>query len=164
MTAPALDLDAIEARAIAAEKGPMLWSQRHEDDPNHWTLETLAAGAEFLHRARTDIPLLVAALRDAQAEAERLTTKVTGVWRVVDDWKRVTDTLIQLLVDANTQADAQSAAVLALCDGVMPSSPYTLAAEIRAVVAAAEVTGRHVHDATCVLNCPVKQAAREENT
>jgi hypothetical protein len=81
-----VDLEAIEARAASATRGP--WTQRHRDigveGPNY--LQTLAwtarladegtvgvrsvADAEFIAHARTDVPALVAEVRALRARIE----------------------------------------------------------------------------------------------
>lgn len=86
----ALDLDIIEARANAATKGPWRWQANDKgypqeivgnDDglilvaqtitgPEHFPSE-----AEFIAHARTDVPALVAALR----EAETTLTVIRGI-------------------------------------------------------------------------------------
>jgi len=75
MTDLDLDLDAIEARAAAATEGP--WSRDDEHSlsvaicytPHVWALahSGTEANAEFIAHARTDVPALVAALREARA-------------------------------------------------------------------------------------------------
>ena len=58
-----LDLDAIEARADAATDGP-------------WVVKLL--DAEFIAHARTDVPALVAALREARAKVEAMRSWIDG--------------------------------------------------------------------------------------
>ena len=80
MTDLDLDLDAIEARAAAATEGP--WSRDDEHSlsvaicytPHVWALahSGTEANAEFIAHARTDVPALVAALREARDEVEHL--------------------------------------------------------------------------------------------
>jgi hypothetical protein len=92
-----LDLDAIEARANAATDGPWLgydersdlreenpdvnpmWVVAHmEPDGVNWVRDIADIGggeqdeadAEFIAHARTDVPALVAALREARAERD----------------------------------------------------------------------------------------------
>ena len=86
MTA-ALDLDAIEARANAATKGPWAWQANDKgypqqivgnDDGLVLVAETFTgpehfpAEAEFIAHARTDVPALIAALREAQIKLNAL--------------------------------------------------------------------------------------------
>lgn len=102
--APALDLDAIEARAAAADPGPWRSTWPDASDPNSLdepVVESLAPGlsyaermvvgtfwydgphaacgeanAAFIAAARSDVPALVAALREARAEVRRLRAEV----------------------------------------------------------------------------------------
>ena len=84
MTDLDLDLDAIEARAAAATEGP--WSRDDEYPlsvaicytPHVWALaySGTEANAEFIAHARTDVPALVAALREARADCETHHTTV----------------------------------------------------------------------------------------
>ncbi len=87
MTDTPLDLDAIEARTNAATDGP--WSWEVSDD-RRWVdvtapdYERVIATthdddlADFIAHARTDVPALVAALRDAQATIHRMDAATLG--------------------------------------------------------------------------------------
>lgn len=106
-----LDLDSIEARANAATEGPWLAHDERSDlreenpdvnpmwvvahmEPNGviWVRDIADIGggeqdetdAEFIAHARTDVPALVAALREARAEVERLRTLADDNWRSLE--------------------------------------------------------------------------------
>jgi hypothetical protein len=76
-----IDLDAVQARADAATPGPWRltdggWGEFVQDSEGRelWALRHTpeVADAEFVAHARTDVPLLVAALREAHIEIARL--------------------------------------------------------------------------------------------
>jgi hypothetical protein len=60
-----IDLDAIEARANAATPGP--WKEGSNDVYS-------VRNAAFIAAARTDVPALIARVRELEAECERLKT------------------------------------------------------------------------------------------
>lgn len=75
------DVITVGAQMWEADDEPMtvcLVSTDHEDDP-----VDVLGDAEFIAHARTDVPALVAALREARAEVERLRTVVPA--SVLDD-------------------------------------------------------------------------------
>lgn len=96
----ALDLDAIEARANAAPKGPWAWQANEKgypqqivgnDDglilvaetfigPEHFPSE-----AEFIAHARTDVPALIAALREAEAKLAAIRAHLDHVYAEDDE-------------------------------------------------------------------------------
>ena len=98
MTDTPLDLDAIEARAAVAA---------FPDD-------STAATFEAFTLARNDVPALVAALRKAQAEVERLRKPHRACEACgCDGCEYCQD---EALIVRAEKAEAQVAAVLALCD------------------------------------------------
>mgnify|MGYP006961905552 CR=1 FL=1 len=128
MTDTPLDLDAIEARADAATDGPWLASHNLTDDTHDVSvlysngIGVLVADfhkrpddARFAAHARTDVPALIAALRKAEAQVAHL----RGQSRESNGWREMRDRR-----DADTaraeKAEAQVAAVLALCDEAAP--------------------------------------------
>lgn len=93
-----VDLDAIEARTSAATRGPWTNGQdglaRHEVHLSAFLpiLELSEgrqgeANAEFIARARTDVPLMAAEIRQLRAENAALlgVVRAAEAWRVTDD-------------------------------------------------------------------------------
>ncbi len=113
MTDTPLDLDVIRAR----------WNDPDElPHPN---------------QAEADVAALIAAVRYERSEVERQ----RAAWRSLSDLRWQLAEERDQAEHERDEARARGAAVLALCDGVMPPSPYTLAAEIRAALALPEDTG-----------------------
>ena len=123
-----LDLDAIEARANAATRGS--WSAFHWDDEpsfdrgwavtsdagDDWVADYLRAeDVAFIAHARTDVPALVAALREARADCE--THHTTVVHQCCEDAQAV-PSLRAALATVTAERDDWRRRYEALRDGV----------------------------------------------